>query len=142
MDYLNLMTYDISGSWSPTTGPLSPLKSCGADASVTSAVEAWSNAGFPLNKLNVGIPSYGTSWTTNSSTLENVSNELTKPYGGSKLFQPFNGIPKGNAEDTKPTTDECGNVSNEYSGAWKYNELVEAGVSSSTLLAIRYSFYR
>ncbi|GAA5905709.1 glycoside hydrolase family 18 protein [Sporobolomyces salmoneus] len=130
-DYLNLMTYDISGSWSPTTGPLSPLRSCGADASVTSSVEAWSKSGFPLSKLNVGIPSYATSWTTESSQLSTVRNELTSPYGGSKLFQKFTEIPKGNDEDVKPKTDECGVVSNQYSGAWKYNELVEQGMLSA-----------
>ncbi|GAA5993926.1 hypothetical protein JCM5350_005477 [Sporobolomyces pararoseus] len=130
-DYLNLMTYDISGSWSETTGPLAPLRSCGADSSVEAAIEAWSSAGFPLSKIMAGIPSYATSWTTESSKLGVVKNELTSPYGGSQLFQNFTGIPKGDAEDVIPTTDECGQVSNTYSGAWKYYELVQEGFLSA-----------
>jgi chitinase len=128
-DYLNLMSYDISGSWSPTTGPLAPLRSCGADSSVEAGIKAWVDAGFPAEKIFAGVPSYATSWTTESSKLALTKTELTSPYGGSQLFQNYTSIPKGNAEDVVPTTDECGVVADTYSGAWKYYELVNEGVS-------------
>lgn len=114
------MTYDISGSWSATTGPLAPLRTCKADASATSAVEAWSAAGFPPSKMFVGIPSYATSWTAASSKLAYAD--------GSKLYQNFTSIPKGNSEDSNNTTDSCGVTSTSYSGAWQYYQLIEEGV--------------
>jgi chitinase len=51
LDYINMMSYDISGSWSSQTGPNSPLQSCGAGASVASGVATWVNAGFPASKI-------------------------------------------------------------------------------------------
>jgi len=115
------MTYDISGSWSATTGPLAPLKTCKADASAHSAVDNWTAAGFPASKMFVGIPSYATSWTTGSSKLAYAD--------GSKLYQNFTSIPKGNSEDSNNATDSCGVTSTSYSGAWQYYQLIEEGVS-------------
>lgn len=101
-----------------------------------SAVEAWSNAGFPRSRINVGVPSYATSWTTESHDLATTTVSVS---GGGKfktrLFQNFTSIPKGDDEDVKPTTDECGNVSNSFAGSWKYFELVEQGVSLSLSLS-------
>ena len=49
-----IMNYDIWGSWSNTVGPNAPLDdSCAAvqAGSATSAVKAWTGAGFPASKV-------------------------------------------------------------------------------------------
>ncbi|KAL8279923.1 hypothetical protein RQP46_007773 [Phenoliferia psychrophenolica] len=53
LNYINLMTYDISGTWMSTTGPNSPLQTCGASGSVAAAVKIWTDGGFPASKILV-----------------------------------------------------------------------------------------
>ncbi|KAI5480716.1 glycoside hydrolase family 18 protein [Pseudohyphozyma bogoriensis] len=127
LDYINLMTYDVFGTWSPTTGPLSPLYECGnsAGTSVDAAVKLWTSRGFPAKKILLGIPAYAISFTTKSATLS------TTTVGGSatKLYQPWNGVvPKGDSADSNaPATDVCGVKSAAYSGQFKYSELISEG---------------
>lgn len=52
---LAIMSYDVWGSWSTTVGPNAPLDDSCAPAkegSATSAVKAWTAAGFPASKVN------------------------------------------------------------------------------------------
>lgn len=51
LDYINLMSYDVFGSWSSTTGPNSPLWNCGAPTSVAQGVQTWIDGGFPASKI-------------------------------------------------------------------------------------------
>ena len=51
LDYLNLMTYDVTGSWSAKSGPNAPLSTCGADTSIKRALSIWTSRGFPANKI-------------------------------------------------------------------------------------------
>ncbi|GAA6062231.1 hypothetical protein JCM10212_000810 [Sporobolomyces blumeae] len=106
LKYINLMTYDISGSWSATTGPNSPLRACGSDSSVVNAVKAWTSAGFPASQILVGLPAYAHSFTTN-------------------------GIPKGDSEDVVPITDSCNVTTTTYAGSWQYHELIDEGFLSA-----------
>lgn len=46
-----------SGSWSDKTGPNSPLRLCGSDTSVTTAVELWTSRGFPASKILLFVSS-------------------------------------------------------------------------------------
>jgi chitinase len=73
LDWANLMTYDFHGAWD-TTGPtnfMAPLYGSPADPSVgvsrnyniDYAVNAYIAAGFPANKLVLGLPYYGRGWT-------------------------------------------------------------------------------
>lgn len=71
LDYINLMTYDLHGSWDPITGLNSPLYSANPNAlSVDSCVNAWLKAGARPEKLIVGIPLYGRTFTL-SNTKKN-----------------------------------------------------------------------
>lgn len=52
------LTFELhSGSWSATTGPNSPLATCGADTSVIAAVATWTAGGFPANKILLFVSS-------------------------------------------------------------------------------------
>lgn len=76
VDFINLMTYDLHGSWDNQTGHNAPLYSGPADKTshqkelnVDAIVNYWLRSGCPKDKLVLGIPLYGRSFT-----LENSSN--------------------------------------------------------------------
>ncbi|KAJ6659926.1 hypothetical protein lerEdw1_018382 [Lerista edwardsae] len=62
LDFINLMTYDFHGSWEQVTGPVSPLYPDTDDA-----VKYWLSKGAPAEKIIMGIPVYGRTFTLSSS---------------------------------------------------------------------------
>jgi chitinase len=72
-DYFNLMTYDLHGQWEKTVGhnsPLSPIESGSSSQkklTVSHAAELWVKLGAPREKILIGMPTYGRTFT-----LENV----------------------------------------------------------------------
>ncbi|GAA5952155.1 hypothetical protein JCM8115_003518 [Rhodotorula mucilaginosa] len=135
MDYINLMTYDMSGSWSATTGPHSPLRKCRSDSSAWTAVKLWTSRGFPASKILLGIPSYAISFTTRESKLATVS--IDNGRWQSKAYQAWTGVvPQGAAGDSNvgsSVTDPCGvTTCAVYSGQWQYRELVSNGLLDRT----------
>ncbi|BGP47143.1 hypothetical protein JCM10450v2_002995 [Rhodotorula kratochvilovae] len=130
LDYINLMTYDVSGSWSPTTGPNSPLRKCKSDTSVQTALKLWTSRGFPASKILLGIPAYAISFQTSSSTLKEV--DINDKWT-SRAYQAWDSVvPKGAPGDSNaPTTDECGTKLAAYSGQWQYKQLISEGLLSS-----------
>jgi chitinase len=72
LDWINLMTYDFHGGWSPITHFNAPLFAVRDDPTpdeserlyfnVASAVQAYLKAGVPAEKLVVGVPFYGRGW--------------------------------------------------------------------------------
>uniref|UniRef100_A0A0C9QM58 chitinase n=2 Tax=Fopius arisanus TaxID=64838 RepID=A0A0C9QM58_9HYME len=60
LDFVNIMTYDFAGSWEPRTGHHAGLR---GDLSVESCVKYWLDQGCPKEKLVVGVPTYGKTWT-------------------------------------------------------------------------------
>uniref|UniRef100_A0A8D2L0D8 GH18 domain-containing protein n=1 Tax=Varanus komodoensis TaxID=61221 RepID=A0A8D2L0D8_VARKO len=77
LDFINLMTYDFHGSWEQVTGHVSPLYPDTEQASPCSsfppqhtwddAVEYWKSKGAPAEKIIMGIPAYGRTFTLSSS---------------------------------------------------------------------------
>jgi chitinase len=65
VDFLNVMTYDFHGPWSPHAGHHAPLRAApgdedGAVASVENGMAYWTEKRrWPADRLNVGIPCYG-----------------------------------------------------------------------------------
>lgn len=62
VDFINLMTYDFHGAWDNTAGINSPLFS-GDSLNVDASVKYWLDKGCPKEKLIVGVPTYGRSFT-------------------------------------------------------------------------------
>lgn len=63
LDWAMVMNYDVWGA-SSTPGPNAPLSdncknSTQPEASAEAAVSSWTTAGFPVNQLVLGLPSYG-----------------------------------------------------------------------------------
>lgn len=67
VDQVGIMNYDYTGPWSPTTGFLAPLFSNPADPRHSNSIEMniadYAAAGIPREKLLMGLPFYGYSWT-------------------------------------------------------------------------------
>jgi chitinase len=87
VDYGNIMTYDIHGTWDKYTDFNAPLYN-NADTSpqykwsVDSSINAWVKAGFPIEKLVMGVPFYGYKY----NSVVNANNGLYQTYsGGSAL---------------------------------------------------------
>ncbi len=67
LDWINLMTYDMHGSWETSTNFNAPLYASSTDpihndTTVDSSVTVYLQAGIPPEKLNVGVPFYGIAW--------------------------------------------------------------------------------
>jgi chitinase len=67
VDQVGVMNYDYTGPWSPITGFLAPLFS-NPDAphrgnSIERSIASYKAAGVPPEKLLMGLPFYGYSWT-------------------------------------------------------------------------------
>nr|QDA39875.1 chitinase 7 [Phenacoccus solenopsis] len=95
VDFVNLMCYDFhSYVWYlPFIGPNSPLfadsKDFGYESTLNTnyTVHYWIQAGMPKNKIMVGVPLYGHSWTLKYPTLHDYG-ALAEGYGsiGEKGF--------------------------------------------------------
>lgn len=129
LDYINLMTYDISGSFSSITGPNAPLRTCKSDTSVQDAVSLWTTRGFPAERILLGIPAYAVSFTTVSSTL--AKTEIGSYT--SQIYQQWTKqTPMGAPGDSNAAyTDQCGTTSSGYSGQWQFKDMISAGILSA-----------
>lgn len=74
LDYLMIMDYDIWGAWaSPAiVGPNAPLDDACASkehqmGSATAAIENWTSAKFPKEKIVLGLAAYGHSFAVKKS---------------------------------------------------------------------------
>lgn len=69
LDFINLMAYDFHGKWEKETGHNAPLYSPSTDSqwrkqlSVDNAANIWVKSGAPREKLIIGMPTYGRSFT-------------------------------------------------------------------------------
>ncbi|KAF0035710.1 hypothetical protein F2P81_011022 [Scophthalmus maximus] len=69
LDMINVMSYDFHGSWDPMTGDCSPLFRGPEDQggfiyfNVDYAMNYWKSQGAPAEKLIVGFPTYGNTFT-------------------------------------------------------------------------------
>jgi chitinase len=85
LSWINVMTYDMHGSWDSYTAFNSPFSSDPADPinpnSVQATVDFFRNHGVAASKLVVGVPFYGNQYIR----VPNVSNGLYQPYDNSGL---------------------------------------------------------
>ena len=69
LDYINVMTYDFHGQWEKQVGHNSPLFPLDAASSlekkltVDFAAKEWVRQGAPLEKILIGMPVYGRTFT-------------------------------------------------------------------------------
>ncbi|KAJ9581749.1 hypothetical protein L9F63_003818, partial [Diploptera punctata] len=75
LDFINIMTYDLHGSWDSKTGHNAPLYAGPADETdsekklnVDACVNYWLSQGAPAEKIIVGMGTYGRTFTMSSTT--------------------------------------------------------------------------
>ncbi len=83
VDWMNLMTYDLHGTWEKTTNFSAPLFRPPDDPGdpgldIDSAVQTYCSSGVPAQKIVLGVPFYGHGWTGVPAT----SNGLYQPAAG------------------------------------------------------------
>jgi GH18 family chitinase len=88
LDWINLMTYDYHGGWESQTGHHAalhhnPQSNSDPTLNVESTVNAYLQAGVPSEKILLGIPAYGRSWS-----------------GTQGLFSTATGVPNGTYDNT------------------------------------------
>ncbi|KAJ4472893.1 glycoside hydrolase family 18 protein [Lentinula edodes] len=128
LDFIAIMNYDVWGSWSAAVGPNSPLAdSCAASenqqGSAATAVKNWNGAGMPLDKIVLGVASYGHSFVVShdDAYMSGSTTELA-PY------PPFDksAFPHGDSWDDDGGPDACGH--HEPSGGnYNFWGLIENG---------------
>ncbi|KAK7113448.1 chitinase-3-like protein 1 [Littorina saxatilis] len=90
LDFINLMTYDLHGGWEAKTGHNSPLYSHPSETgddlylNVDWAARYWVELGTPKDKLVIGVPLYGRTFTLSSSDTS-----LGAPASGAGTAGPF-----------------------------------------------------
>ncbi|GFG35165.1 hypothetical protein Cfor_12741 [Coptotermes formosanus] len=112
LDFINVMTYDLHGPWDSATGENAPLYAGPSDKTAylrnlnaDSAIQYWIQKGAPKDKLNLGIGTYGRSFTLKSASNNGVGASTT------------------GAGQPGPYTQESG-----YLG---YNEICEAHIAGN-----------
>lgn len=85
LDYVNIMTYDLHGTWDALADFNAPLydnkdNSNQYKISIDSSVNVWLKAGLPKDKLVVGVPFYGYEYNVS----ENINNGLYQKFSGGK----------------------------------------------------------
>ncbi|KAG5337146.1 CH3L1 protein, partial [Acromyrmex heyeri] len=87
VDFINLMTYDLHGTWDGVTGHHAGLYSptSGDKLTVHAAVLYWLNQGCPPEKLILGVPFYGRAFTLSNSK----NNGIGAPASGPSLSGPY-----------------------------------------------------
>lgn len=104
LDFINLMAYDFHGKWERETGHNAPLYASSLDSewqkqlSVDNAASMWVRLGAPKEKLIIGMPTYGRSFTLSNSANFRVhapasgggkAGEYTKESGFLAYYEVF-----------------------------------------------------
>ncbi|KAK2580185.1 hypothetical protein KPH14_012451 [Odynerus spinipes] len=85
LHFINLMTYDLHGSWESSTGINAPLYAkkgaVGNQAKLTvdASIQYWLDQGAPADKLILGVPFYGRSFTLQNPQTHDVGAPTTGP---------------------------------------------------------------
>ncbi|MBN3274399.1 CHIA chitinase, partial [Polyodon spathula] len=93
LDMINVMTYDMHGSWEPFTGENSPLYKSPADQggdvyfSINYALNYWKDNGAPAEKLLIGFPAYGQTFTLRNPSDNGVGAPISGPGPAGKYTQ-------------------------------------------------------
>ncbi|KAF9966986.1 hypothetical protein BGZ70_000526 [Mortierella alpina] len=123
VNHINVMAYDINGSWGTVTGANAPFGGPG-QLNYAGGAQAWIDAGFPPQQINMGVPFYGRSLITQQDMVHAES--MAAPFEKT--------VPIGDNNDGL-WTDPCEKTA-AYSGVWKYRNLREQGVIDAAGVAI------
>lgn len=101
LDFINLMTYDVNGSWDNVTGFNAPLRqspydtTANAAAAVENTVNAYISCGVKPEKLNLGLGFYARCW----HNVKDANNGLYQPGTAPQKTGYLNGTWEGAVMD-------------------------------------------
>ncbi|KAI9487823.1 MAG: glycoside hydrolase [Benjaminiella poitrasii] len=126
-DRINLMTYDINGAWTSTTGPNSPFRNedgLGAQYSFVKSIQDWKKAGVPASKITAGLPFYGRSMKVKQDAEEEGSQ-----YKAAEAV-----TPEGDSDDIYWNDPYCTKEPGGLSGIWKWTNIRKQGLLKSDMI--------
>lgn len=92
VDWMNVMTYDLSGPWSPVTGHHTSLYRSAPESVPTASTETYIRqhlaAGIPASKIVVGVAFYGRAWRG----VHRDNAGLYQPYDQYENYYPYSKI--------------------------------------------------
>jgi chitinase len=124
------MVYDIYGTDDPRgIGPNAPLNgTCGSQhyGSAVSAVQAWTDAHFPVYQIALGVASYGKTYKVQPSSAS-AFNQSGVGYSTAVSCDTFSKRVESNFTwDGTDGHDACGNPY-PSGGVWNFNSMVSGG---------------
>ena len=72
MDWVSLMCFDYHGSWNNVTGLHSAPYDPKGNVSTSYGIGSWIQAGVPPQKIVMGLPLYGQTWTLQDPRLNGI----------------------------------------------------------------------
>lgn len=123
VNFINIMPYDIYGSWSKTTGPNAPFRwkaNAEAPFSFRQSIDAWLKAKMPANKIVMGIPFYGRSLIAEVDMSADPKNMYVAKSGT---------VPQGDKNDAT-ISESCPDSEPEFTGIWSYGNLRSQNILS------------
>ncbi|TRY80605.1 hypothetical protein TCAL_03002 [Tigriopus californicus] len=85
VDFLNIITYDYHGHWDNQTGHNAPLFAPEGSLSFSDTLEALVDMDIPKDKIVLGFPTYGRSFTLSDSEAQEVGAATEGPGEGGEL---------------------------------------------------------
>ncbi|PYI53736.1 glycosyl hydrolase family 18 protein [Paenibacillus flagellatus] len=87
LDYVQIMTYDIHGTWETRADFNAPLFDANGETySVDKGVQAYLDAGVPADKLVMGVPFYGYKYKVSSAANNGLRQPFTATGSGSVTY--------------------------------------------------------
>ncbi|KAI8615067.1 glycoside hydrolase superfamily [Chytriomyces sp. MP71] len=128
VSYINVMTYDLYGPWSPTSDFNAPLRQpqssdglnepLGSSNNVEYVMQSFTNSGVLFSKLTVGLPFYGRSWAVANGGNGGLYQECASAPTASGTCVAI----QGDMTDVAEGNDPCG-AKNGLSGTWSWRNL-------------------
>ncbi|KAJ1919563.1 hypothetical protein H4219_001919 [Mycoemilia scoparia] len=127
VNFTSIMGFDINTVGQGSTGANAPLnapKNAKQPFSLAQAIDDWTSAGWPKERLVAGVPFYGRSF----QALQGMTKNSTY------IEQPAKKTPPHGDKTDAPFFDKCAN-STSLAGTWQYLHLRDQGLLSSPTTA-------
>ncbi|KAJ2799737.1 hypothetical protein H4R20_004320 [Coemansia guatemalensis] len=123
VDYGTIRAFDMNGAGIDSTGPNAPLprkNALGSKESIEETIQNWIDAKWPVNKLVLGLPFYGSS----AIVKGDVGSDEVGMYAQREA-----GVPKGDWMDREVSLTGCKDEK-VFTGNWKYRNLRVSALTS------------
>nr|XP_043608267.1 class V chitinase CHIT5-like [Erigeron canadensis] len=132
VDWINAMCYDYHGSWEDVTGLHSALYDPNSNINTDFGIRSWIQAGVPSDKILLGLPLYGPTWTLQDPNNNGVGAPTTGTGPGNGFLMYSQIVDFNRDNDATVVFDETRVSYYSYSGvswvSYEDSESIEAKV--------------